>query len=151
MYSISELLTITPLFKGLNQTEIGPFAAVCTDRVLRANAVLFNEGDPGGELFMVAEGILEVHKPFIGKVNVLEAGAYLGDISLLDGAPRTATVIALTNSRVMCLAQTDFDRLCAEQPAIGYRVLRNIIHELVARLLDKEERLADLQARLPPG
>ena len=149
MYSITELLSITPLFKGLNPAELGPFAAVCTDRVLRANAVLFNEGDPGGELFMVAEGILEVHKPFIGKVNVLEAGAYLGDISLLDGAPRTATVIALTDSRVMCLTQADFERLCAAQPAIGYRVMRNIAHELIARLLDKEERLADLQTKIP--
>src|SRR3990170_5362403 len=116
MYSITELLSITPLFKGLDTREISPFAAVCTDRPLPANGVLFNQGDPGGELFMVAEGILEVHKPFIGKVNVLEAGAYLGDISLLDGAPRSATVIALTDSRVACLAQEDFNRLCAEQP-----------------------------------
>ncbi len=149
MYSITELLSVTPLFKGLNQAELGPFAAVCADRLLRANEVLFNEGDPGGELFMVAEGILEVHKPFIGKVNVLEAGTYLGDISLLDRAPRTATVIALTNSRVMSLAQADFDRLCGDHPAIGYRIMRNLAHELIARLLDKEERLADLQAKFP--
>jgi CRP-like cAMP-binding protein len=149
MYPITELLSITPLFKGLSQNEVGRFAAACRDRPLPANGVLFNQGDPGGELFMVAEGILEVHKPFIGKVNVLEAGAYLGDISLLDGAPRSATVIALTNSRVISLAQADFDRLCAEHPGIGYRVMRNIAVELVARLLDKEERLADLQARSP--
>ena len=149
MYSVTELLSITPLFQGLEPRDVSPFAAVCTDRVLPANGVLFNEGDPGGELFMVAEGILEVHKPFIGKVNVLESGAYLGDMSLLDGAPRSATVIALTDSRVVSLGQPDFERLCAEHPAIGFRVMRNIAVELITRLKDKEERLTDLQARTP--
>jgi len=147
MYSLIELLATTPLFRNLNQNEVGLFASVCTEHTLATNSVLFDQGDPGGELYLVLEGKLEAHKPFIGKVNTFAPGDYLGEFSLLDGAPRSASVIAAERSRVASLSQSDFNTICNQRSDIGYRVMQNMALELVVRVKEHEERLMDMLLR----
>ncbi|MCB1693874.1 MAG: cyclic nucleotide-binding domain-containing protein [Pseudomonadales bacterium] len=93
------------------------------------NAYVFKEGTHGGYMFFIVEGSVEVIKQFDDKKHTiaeLGPGRSVGEMSLIDGAPRSATVRAKETLALIVLKREDFNRMLDEEPAVANKVLMGI-------------------------
>lgn len=131
------------LFQGLEEQELAQVAAICTEKRFTAQEIIAREGEPGDALFIVTEGFVEVllnHDPDRpdGEKRVvvnLGSGQVIGEMSLLDQGPRSATVRALSNPTVLqMIRRQDIERLCHENYHIGYVIMHNLAVDLSFKL-----------------
>lgn len=134
-----------------------------TRRRFPAGAVLFFEGDPAHEALVLLSGAVKVSVGSAeGKeivLEVFEAGALLGELSVLDGKPRSATVTALVSVEVLAVAAGSFNEFLDRHPPVLRRLLVDVIGRLRSRVRHQLEfgagdalgrvcaRLADLADR----
>jgi CRP-like cAMP-binding protein len=101
---------------------------------LPAGATLFHEGDFGASMYLVVEGQLQVSKRLIEGADkvltTLGAGQYVGEMSLLTGAKRSATVQALVDAEVIEIDQPTFENLLHDQPRAGVDLMRQMARRL---------------------
>jgi porphyrinogen peroxidase len=129
MSGTSDLLRGVPLLRGLDPAAIERLGELAIERDLADGAVLIRQGDPGDEFFLIVSGTVIVERN--GRAVARRGtGDYLGEISLLDGRPRTATVVAEGPVRVLVLDRRDFDRLLDEQPAIARRLVTSLVERI---------------------
>jgi CRP/FNR family transcriptional regulator, cyclic AMP receptor protein len=142
----TELLQNVPLFAAIDplQLQVLVFSA---DRIeIAANEVLFAAGDPVGAGHLVLLGQGEVLKPSRDKaaarqerVATVEAGAFLGELSMVANLPATITVRALTPLRTLRIGNDLFLRVCGEFPDIGAKVKEALALRLDTSLEDLRE------------
>jgi CRP-like cAMP-binding protein len=117
-----ERLEKVPMFAGCSKKDLQAIAK--TVRVIEhpVGTVIATEGDPGAGLFVISKGKAEVT---IGgkRVNTLADGDFFGEMALLDGGPRTATVTATTDIELYALTEWVFRGLLVEHPTIALRTL----------------------------
>lgn len=103
-------------------------------RRLLAGATLCREGDFGDTMYLVVEGSLQISKRVIeGAEKVLATlgvGQYVGELSLLTGAQRNATVRAVEDTEVVEIDQAAFMQLLREQPQVGLDIMQQMAHRL---------------------
>jgi CRP-like cAMP-binding protein len=135
---IKELLGSVELFDGLLDEDFKEVAAICEQRQLKVGEVLAKQGEIGSELFIVSDGLVEVtvRERTIPKVVVnLGAGQLIGEMSLVDHGPRSATVRAIhTPTIVQVIQHDDFQELCQKNTRIGYIVMSNLAADLSFKL-----------------
>ena len=126
---VTEHLARIPLFSGCSKKELQSVARSIKQINHPAGTVIAREGDPGAGLFIIGEGEADVT---VGgkKVNRLGAGDSFGEMALLDGGPRTATVTAATPVKIYALSEWAFRGLLADQPAIAMRTLEAMAERL---------------------
>jgi CRP-like cAMP-binding protein len=96
---------------------------------VQAGEVVFSEGDHAEEMFVVAEGKVEISKN--GKViDTAEAGDAVGELALIDDRPRSATVTASTESRLAKISKARFESLVAENPYFALAVMEQMADRL---------------------
>jgi CRP-like cAMP-binding protein len=141
------------LFAGLCPEALEAIARSLRIRRFRRGEVLFHEGDPGDALFIVASGAVKVVVPSEeGEEAILvtlKRGDFLGELALLDGAPRSASAIALEATDALTLPRDQFRALADAEPAIRSALLEAMAREL--RRLTKhvaELHFLDLTGRL---
>lgn len=131
------------LFKQLAEPEIVTLARSARMSLCRPREALFLEGDPGGSLFIVLSGRLKIATYSAeGKECVLSfagPGEILGEITLLDGGPRTASAYALQPTRTAELARKDFLPILERNP----KAAMEIISVLCGRLRATSQHLED--------
>jgi CRP/FNR family transcriptional regulator, cyclic AMP receptor protein len=125
-----ESLERPPLFAGLSRKELGQLARLTDDAEVPAGKVLCREGDRGQEFFVLVEGQVEVARNG-NCVATLGAGDFVGEISLLDQTPRTATVKSKTAVRCFVLTPKDFQQMLDENPSVERKVLRALARRVV--------------------
>jgi CRP/FNR family transcriptional regulator, cyclic AMP receptor protein len=122
-----DVLAQVPLFSDLTKSELQALAANCREREYPAGATLLRQGETGIGLFIITDGKVQVsQQPGSGEVRDLgtfERGAVLGEMSLLDDMPRTATVTALTDTHALAVPVWDFRAALREQPDIAVKLL----------------------------
>ena len=111
-------------------------------------ACIIREGDPGEGCYFIDEGEVraEIRNTETDSDSVLsyvDAGNFIGEISLLDGKPRSASVFAQTDVSARWLSREDFDQLCAEHPKIGFVILRNLGEDLSTKIRRETSRIAE--------
>ena len=117
------------LFAGCSERELRELARLSTRVKVGAGSVLTSQGAPGAECFVIAEGEAEV--VIDGKVVARSgAGDTIGEMSLLDGGRRTATVRAATPMTLYVLSSAEFRAMLETSPTIS----RKIMYALAARL-----------------
>lgn len=122
-----------PLFAGLSQRELGRIARLVTEVDVPAGRRVAAIGEAGRELFIIAEGRALVTTKR-GRAVHLGSGDFFGEMSLIDGDPRSATVEATTPMRVLVLGYREFWQLLDEQLPI----VRGIMRALSRRLRQAE-------------
>ncbi|HKQ42401.1 MAG TPA: cyclic nucleotide-binding domain-containing protein, partial [Pseudonocardia sp.] len=107
------LLREVPLFASLPDARLHELAALARPVSLPAGVVLFERGDPGDALYVIRHGRLEV---VVDGAVVREAGRgeVLGELALLTGEPRNATVRARRDSELYAVRRADLDVLLAD-------------------------------------
>jgi CRP-like cAMP-binding protein len=131
-----ELLARLPMFGALSRRELGQLAAVSVPDQLAPGAVLTRQGQKGGLAYVIAEGSAEVVRGS-RRLAVLGPGDVVGELSLIDGAPRSATVRALTPLEVLEISASDLNRLVRKSPGVRRRLL-----EALAGRLRQADRLS---------
>jgi CRP/FNR family cyclic AMP-dependent transcriptional regulator len=126
---VVEQLSKVPLFSGCSNRDLQTISRVVKDIDHRAGTVIAREGEPGVGLFVIVEGEAEVT---IGgkKKAVLGPGEFFGEIALLDGGPRTATVTAITDVKLLGLTEWVFRGLMQEHPSIAVKTLQQMAGRL---------------------
>jgi CRP-like cAMP-binding protein len=126
-----ELLKRVPLFERCSKRELQEIAGLADELHLPAGRDLAREGASGKEFVVLVEGEADVRRRG-RKINTLHSGDFLGEIALITGAPRTASVTTTAGSRLLVIASPAFRRLMREMPSIQQKVLE----ALAARLPD---------------
>ena len=143
MQKAVELFSQIDIFVGLEPGVVGKLAAASQRRLFDAGEILVNEGDEGDSLFVIEKGSVRVTKtdPDQGgksiDLAVLEEGAFFGEMSLLTGEPRSATVIAREHCGVLILGK----RAVASTLEIDPRIAEDLSRSLAARRKDTRETL----------
>lgn len=134
-----------PLFQELTEAEITALAANGSLRRYSAGRIIFSEGEPGGDLLILHEGTVRVVRTAAnGRQQLLSierAGSSLGEVSVFDGGPYSATAIADSAVVLLAIRGSYFRGLCESQPRVASQVIRVLGHRL-RRLRDLVEELS---------
>lgn len=119
------LLAKVPLFEGASKRELAKIAAIARETDYAAATAVVREGDPGGELFIVLEGEVDVRRGG-RKLATLRKADVFGEIALITGSPRTATVITGTPIRALVITRDDFRALLRDSPGLQLKLLEEV-------------------------
>ena len=117
-----ERLAALPLFSGSGRRDLERIARRCTEVSVPAGRVLCREGEAGLEFFVLESGSVTVTRGGT-PVTTLGPGDFFGELALLDGGTRNATVTAETDVDVIVLSRQEFAELLDEEPAVAARMM----------------------------
>lgn len=126
-----ELLKSIPIFAHCSRKELDALSSEFDEIDVPAGRVLTTQGEPGREFVVLVSGTAEVTKDG-RRVNMLGSGDFLGEIALLSGGPRTATVTTTSDADLLILNSRSFARLTKEVPSLQSSVLRALSERLAA-------------------
>jgi CRP/FNR family cyclic AMP-dependent transcriptional regulator len=130
------------LFDRCTRQELEALERAATPLSVEAGRVLAKQGEIGREFIVLLDGRAEVRRDDT-ELAVLGPGSFFGEMSLLDGKPRTATVTALEPSEVLVLTAADFNSVTATMPSVDRKILTVVVErlrELEAKYVPAEER-----------
>lgn len=133
----ADALARVPLFADLGRRHLNQLADAAQIVSYRQGTTVIREGDPGATLFVIVDGMADVSRG--GRtLATLSPGEFFGEVSLLDGGPRTASIVAQTPLTAVRLFRAPFYRLVQAEPAIGVRVLAELARRI--RRVDRAVR-----------
>ncbi|MDD5712829.1 MAG: cyclic nucleotide-binding domain-containing protein [Smithellaceae bacterium] len=158
------LLQETELFNGLRPEQVGKVLDIARKVRFGAGETVMREGEVGDEMYIILEGTVEVIKSLVlggfyededrerkNKVFTRldeKNHAVFGEISLLEGQRRTATVRTVTECLFYRVSQADFLGLAERDHELGFRILFNLARILGARLRKADEDTVKLTTAL---
>lgn len=129
------VLSRLALFETCTKRELSAIASAMVDTERPSGAILTREGRDGGLMFVIIDGEAEVERDGT-VIKRLGPGDVIGELSLIDGLPRSANVKAATDVRVLELTREDFIHLANQSP----KFLLNLLRSLAMRIRDMDER-----------
>ncbi|MCY3919454.1 MAG: cyclic nucleotide-binding domain-containing protein [Chloroflexi bacterium] len=140
-FSFESMLAKTELFAGLDEAELGPFAAKCQLHTYEAGHEITREGDLGTGLYVVTRGAVDVVSrrgtPDERTITTTAAGGFFGELALVLEQPRSATVVTREFTECLVLTRWDFKDIALEHPTVIWKLL-----EVVAKRLSGRELVA---------
>ncbi len=123
------LLEQIPTFRGLSRRELARVAALADEVEVPAGKRLATAGETGREFSVIIAGEADVRTARGRKIR-LGPGEFAGEMSLVDGEPRSATVDAITPMRLLVIAHRDFWRMLDAVPLITRKIMRTLARRL---------------------
>jgi CRP-like cAMP-binding protein len=125
----TDQLRKVPLFSGLDKKELEMLSKVAKEQRYSAGSTIVKTGAAGHGLYIIKDGHVSVRKQ--GKtVNRLGPGNFFGEIAVLDGGPRTADVVADTDTSCLTLISWEVKPLLMEQSSMAYKMLLQMVQRL---------------------
>jgi CRP-like cAMP-binding protein len=128
----TELLGGCPLFGGVRPEDLAAIAERAIEVEFPADHVIARQGEIGTGLFVIIEGATRVVRDG-QELARLGGGDFFGEMSVIDGLPRVAQVVATEPTHCLALASWEFERLVLENPTIGLAILRGLSARLRAK------------------
>ncbi|WP_319525853.1 cyclic nucleotide-binding domain-containing protein [uncultured Desulfosarcina sp.] len=146
--AIIDCLSGNAIFTDLDSTELNIVSEHMHVSRFEPGDIVFAEGDPGDEVCFMVDGILDVLKIKSGevekKIAIKAPGGSIGEMAVIGGFSRTATVKAHTDVTLLTLSRRRFDQICNEYPVIGVKILRSIARMLSLHLRDTSQELLEV-------
>jgi CRP/FNR family cyclic AMP-dependent transcriptional regulator len=117
------------LFSALNKKELALVGKASDEIKVPAGQVIVTEGSPGHEFFLILEGQAVVRRNN-RRVAMLGTGQYFGELSLLDRAPRNATIVADSDVILLVIGQREFSAVLDAVPSVSRKLLEAMAHRL---------------------
>jgi len=140
----TSLLAKVPLFHGLDADNLNAIANQAVSQQYPKNSILVYEGEEPDALYIIVSGKAKVYvSDEDGKELVLDSlgpGEFFGELALIDGAPRSATVMTTDKSTLLKINQKDFSSYLQNTPGVALNVLK----ELARRVRGVNEHIRDL-------
>ena len=125
------------MFEGLADDDLHLLAASVTPRPYAAGQLIFNQGDSGSEMYIVARGHVNIHLPGDGSRRVslkdITRGEYFGELALFDDKPRSASALATTDAVLLELSRNTLSTYLERRPRAAMAILRTMAERLRAR------------------
>ncbi|MBN2383810.1 cyclic nucleotide-binding domain-containing protein [bacterium] len=138
----------TYLFNIFNESELLTIISFCEEYTIPAQTIMFEEGDIPDHFYIITSGRVRVYQTIRDKENItislLEQGDYFGEMSLLDGFPRSATACTESETELLSMSFARFDELMQKYKNIGIKWLWTFCRILSARLRDTNEKYKSL-------
>jgi CRP-like cAMP-binding protein len=125
----TELLASCRLFSGVGSGDLAAVADRAVEVDFPANHVIARQGEIGTGFFLIVSGSVRVIRGG-EEVAVLGPGDFFGELSVLDGQPRVAQVVAIEPTRCLGLASWDFEQALLEHPSLALSILRGLAGRL---------------------
>ena len=147
------LLRGHPVFGALEPAQLEQLVSYARTRRVAAGTTLFSKGDPGTELFAVSAGTVKISVPAPdgreAMFNLLHPGEIFGEIALLDGRPRTADAMAMTDCELTVIERRDFLAFVHSEPNVALQLIALLCERLrIASEHYEEVVFLDLPTRL---
>ncbi len=141
-----EALKAGPLFQHLTYEEIIKVLRVTSQRQARPGEVIFKEGSVGEEMHVIREGRVKVVKD---GVELAQLGTYdhIGEMSFIDAAPRSASIVAIDPTDLITIQKDDFFQLMSNDSRLGLKLLWSFVFVLSSRLRTANAELAQKNQR----
>lgn len=114
------------------------FAKIFTEEIFHPGQIIYQEGEPGDNMYIIWSGKVVAYKGELNSPTILGfrgAGEVIGEMALLENRPRSASVVAISETRMLCIQRGDFHHLLAENPVLSL----SIMESLSARLRKADE------------
>jgi CRP/FNR family transcriptional regulator, cyclic AMP receptor protein len=136
------------MFQNLSNEDLGKIYSRAKEETYPSGALILREGASGGMLHVIMEGRVEVRKKTPGgeekPLATLGPGTVFGEMSLFDGFPYSANVVATEETRTLSMFRNDFMALAESEPAVAFRVTVNLLNILSLKLRKTNENLMTL-------
>ena len=143
--TIMSILQKTPIFSTLNKKELKKVSLIVYERNYSAEEFLFKEGNPGSGMFIIQEGKICVEKTSETGGTIclanLDAGDFVGELSLLDDSARSASARCLVITRVLAFFRQDLFDLIEREPLVGTKILKELALMIGDRLKETNKLL----------
>ncbi len=138
---ISDLLKEVKYFEKFTPLELRQLIEIGYRQKLKPSEILFNEGDEGDAFYIILSGSVEVFLPKLEKqLVILHSGSFFGELSLILGLPRTASVRALENTILFAIVKPAFEQLLQQYP--------ELTDVIISELEKHQTELAERQVQL---
>lgn len=146
---MNDFLRKVPLFSSLSDDDLDRLCEIVTQVHLPAGEMLFSEGEMGDKAYVIKEGQIEIVKSSGGRtvrLAVRQPGDVIGEMSLLEAAPRMASGIARTDSELLAISHRQLDHLLNTSPSAARAMLFTISarYRSTELLLRQSEKMAQL-------
>ncbi|MFC1664243.1 Crp/Fnr family transcriptional regulator [Pseudomonadota bacterium] len=138
------LLKNVPLFAGLSEDLLGSIAIHGVVRNVPRNNILLHEGEQPDALYIVVTGKVKIYVGDVdGKelvLSILGPGGFFGEMAIIDGSPRSATVMSVEESTVVTIGKQDFLKCLREIPDLAF----NLLVSFARRIRNVNDHVRDL-------
>ncbi|MEG4293901.1 mechanosensitive ion channel [Microcoleus sp. C2C3] len=142
---LSCLLREVEYFENLTDLELRLLIEVGYRKRLRPQEFLFRENDPGDAFYMILSGSVEVFVEAIDKhLNNLGTGEFFGELSLMLGIPRTASVRALEETILFAINKEGFQKIITEQQDLSEQIIQQIVKHK-EELSERQQQLREME------
>ena len=118
-----------PLFSGLAPGELGQLAEIAEEAVCSAGMSIIVQGEHGDSMFLIVEGEVAIHNEE-KRLAILKARDYFGEMSILDGEPRSASATAHTDCLLLQIRQADFHRMLSQHFQVALAIIQTLTRRL---------------------
>ncbi len=132
----AQFLSRVPIFSSCTADEIAAIETVAQESTFHAGQIIVTQGTPGQAFYLVLSGRVEILRDGVS-LGAFGPGDFFGEMSLLDQAPRSATIRAIDQVECLMLSSWDFKALLERHPSIAIKLLE----VLSRRLRVADERL----------
>lgn len=144
---VKEALSATRLFSGLSPEMLEELAPLFVERSFEKEEVIFHQGDEGESLFLLTSGQAVVEREIMDGRRVTLAlrgpGAVIGEMALIDGAQRSASVYALERVKGLSLARSSFFRFLSN----NLEAFQKLLVIICQRLRESDQKVEDLGSK----
>jgi PPM family protein phosphatase len=137
-----------PLFQHLSYKEQVSVLSVVQNRMADAGSVIVKQGDPGSEMFIIVDGEVVVERDGV-EIAELGAGGHFGEMSIVDDAPRSASVRAKTRTDLLVINQAEMGGLMRLDPVLAVKILWTLVQALSGRLRHASAELIEFKLEAP--
>lgn len=134
----TRLLREMAFFSDLTDDELAIVAKIAKKKDFKLGDTIFKESQDGASLYVIKKGEVKACKTApdgeLFTLTIMKDGDIFGEMSFLDGRPRSATVVAVSDIETYVLDKADFETIVDENPRVIYKLLKNIvftIHSIV--------------------
>lgn len=144
---VAEMIDSTRWGDGFSWRQLVELSQYMELREYSKGEIILREGERNNYMTLVIAGVVAVNKgntiDIANRLAVIEPGRTFGEMSLLDGGPRSASVIAATDVKLLVITEKNFSQLLQKTPALGLLVMLKIAKLLSQRLRRTSGRLVD--------
>ena len=110
--------------------DVMKLSKICKYKLYNTNEIIFNEGDPGDNMYIILAGTVTVYinssEAVLIPVSQLKPGDFFGEMSLLEKAPRSATIQTNENTTLLLINESNFDEVICSDPALAVKIMKTL-------------------------
>jgi CRP-like cAMP-binding protein len=140
-------LTEYPIYRDFDSDDIETLAKICEEKKYGSGQAIFKENEPGDGMYIINKGVVRIFKENKTRkklITSLTEGEFFGELALIDGSPRSATVEALGDVELVKLSKEGFEKLKNEYAKTGFKVVGVLLKFLSYRIRRTTKKAAKL-------